>query len=180
VPISCFLFDAPFSLRRRAKPFLLFLLLILPLSLSATPAQAQEGASSVPACILNKGIYTCEGVTFQKDLANAKTVSLETNTIDKVAQSQLRDFITKKLGKTIVSEGSPTELIFLMYPIEGEGMTFSPGETDRGTLRVYLPGPDNKRGALIWAEVLSSREDMPWPAVVHGLIAQFQSHFHIK
>jgi hypothetical protein len=179
VPISYLPFDANFSFRRHAKLFLLLFALTLTL-VSAAQAQVQERASSVPACILNKGIYTCDGVSFQKYLANAKTVSLETHTIDRVAQSQLRDLITKKLGKNLVSEGSPTELIFLMYPIEGEGMTFTPGETDRGTLRVYLPAADNTRGALIWAEVLSSREDMPWPAVVHGLIAQFQSHFRIK
>ena len=56
----------------------------------------------------------------------------------------------------------------------------SPGNVDVGTLRVYSANPDGTRAHLLWAEDFSGSEDMPWPTVVHGLILQFQSHFHIK
>jgi hypothetical protein len=156
------------------------MLVLTSTSLFSQPARAQEHSTSTPACVLNKGIYTCDGVTFQKILANAKTVSLETHTIDKVAQSQLTDFITKKLNKTVVPEGSPCDLVFLLMPIETDGVNYSSGDANLGTLRIYLPNSQNTRGEIVWAEVFSGRTELPWPSVVHGVITQFQSRFHIK
>jgi hypothetical protein len=166
--------------RQQTKLSLLIPAVITLFSLCSAPVLAQEGSSLVSACILKKGVYTCDGVSFQKILANAKTVSLETHTIDKIAQSQLGDFVTKKLGKTLVLEGNPTDLVFLLYPIEAEGVNYSSGDTDLGTLRIYLPNPQNAPGEIVWAEVFSGRVELPWASVVHPLILQFQARFHIK
>lgn len=175
MPISSFSPDAHLSFRRHAKLFLPLLALLL----SVTPTRAQA-SSDVPACTLDKHVYTCDGAAFQKRLAEAKTISLKTHSIDKYAQAQLKTLITKKLGKTLVAEGSPADLVFLLLPLGVDGMSINSGAVDLGTLRIYTANPDNTRGNILWAEVYTGREDLPWPATVNGLILQFQTHFKIK
>ncbi len=107
-------------------------------------------------------------------------MSLETHSIDKFSQAQLKTLLTKRLGKTVVPEGGKADLVFLLIPTEGEGININPGEVGLGTLRVYTQGPDNTRGEILWAEVFYGHEDMPWPTVVNSLILQFRTRFHIK
>jgi hypothetical protein len=181
VPIQRFSLDASFSSRLNATLYLLILSLLLPIGLSGTSAAAQgNSATEGQACTLEKHVYTCDGPAFQKQLANAKSVSIETHSIDKYAQGQLKNLITRKLGKTLVAEGSPADLIFLLIPLGVDGMSITSGDVELGTLRIYSANSDNTRGNILWAEVYTGREDLPWPATVNGLIQQFQSHFHIK
>jgi hypothetical protein len=160
-------------------PISRFFLLLLTLLLPITPAIAQT-SSEAQACTLQKGIYTCDGPTFEKRLANAKTISIETHSIDKYAHAQLKTLIIKKLGKSLVAEGQPADLVFLLLPLGVDGMSINSGAVDLGTLRIYTANADNTRGNILWAEVYTGKEDLPWPATVNGLIQQFQSHFHIK
>jgi len=97
-----------------------------------------------------------------------------------VARDQLTSLLTKKMGKTVAAEGSQSDLIFLLIPIDPSGVVNGIGDADLGTLRVYSPAADGSRGHLLWAETFSGPQDMVWPAVVHGLILQFQARFHIK
>jgi hypothetical protein len=181
VPIQCFSLDANFSFRLNARLYLVLLSLLLPIGLSGAPAMAQGNSSTEgQACTLEKHVYTCDGTAFQKRLAEAKTISLETHSIDKYAQAQLKTLITKKLGKTLVAEGSPADLVFLLLPVGVDGMSINSGSVDLGTLRIYTANPDNTRGNILWAEVYTGHEDLPWPATVNGLILQFQTHFKIK
>ena len=125
-------------------------------------------------------IYTCDGVAFQKALAAATTVKLETHNADGAARGQLSDLVTKKLGKTIAQGTAPADLDFLLIPIGEPGQVSYSGNTDLGTLRIYSVAPDGTRAHLLWAETCSGEQDTPWPAVVRSLILQFQSRFHIK
>lgn len=174
---SCISSEHFFALRTK---LLLLVLVVFLLSTGAAYAQAQDHPVSTPACILKKGVYTCDGVSFQKTLANAKAISIDTERIDKVAQSQLTDFIQKKLHKSVVTDGGPSDLIFLLMPMDNSGVNFTMGDVDLGTLRIYLPNSENKRGELIWAEVYNGRHDMTWPSVVTAVIDQFRSRFKIK
>lgn len=140
------------------------------------PAQGDLGA-----CTLKDHVYTCDGAAFQRALSTAKTVSLQTHNADGVARGQLTAFVTKKLGKTIASPDNPADLSFLLMPIDRAGnIDASPGDLDLGTLRVYSVKPDGTPEHLLWAETFAGPLDMPWPAVVRGLILQFRSHFHIQ
>jgi hypothetical protein len=181
VPIQRFSLDSSFSFRLNAILYLLLLSLLLPIGLSGASAIAQgNSATEGQACTLEKHVYTCDGVAFQKRLAEAKTISIETHSIDKYAQAQLKTLITKKLGKTFVAEGEPADLVFLLLPLGVDGMSINSGAVDLGTLRIYTANSDNTRGNILWAEVYTGREDLPWPAVVNGVILQFQTHFKIK
>jgi hypothetical protein len=171
-------------LQRRLAPGLLPVLLailIAGLSCPAARAQGDVGGGDAGACVLKNHVYTCDGAAFQKALANASTVKIETHNADGIARSQLTDFITRKLGKSIAPAGTQPDLDFLLIPIaEGGQVTYTSGSADLGTLRIYSVTPDGMRAHLLWAETYSGAEDLPWPSVVHSLILQFQSRFHIK
>lgn len=169
--------------RRLAGNSMLLVFPILGLGLSRTPMMAQSdvGGGDPGACVLKDHVYSCNGAAFQTALRNATTVAVETHNADGVARAQLKDLVTKKLAKTIAPAGSPVDLLFLLIPVGDSGVIYSgSGGADLGTLRVYSATPDGERGHLLWAETFSSQQYMPWPAVVHGLILQFQSRFHIK
>jgi hypothetical protein len=143
-------------------------------------AQSDVGGGDAGGCTLKNHVYTCDGAALQKALARATTAAIETHNVDGVARLQLKDLITKKLGMTLAPHGSPADLDFLLISTAPEGIQIGGTEYDLGTLRIYTSGPDGMRGHLLWAEDLSGRENIPWPAVVQRLILQFQTRFHIK
>lgn len=168
--------------RQPAGHLLLIILSAFALGLSPIPARAQSdvGGGDAGACTLKNHVYTCDGAAFQKALSAATSVKIETHNADGVARLQLSDLVTKKLGKLISPQGTPAELDFLLIPIGEQGVNNIPGNVDLGTLRIYTETANGGRGHLLWAETYSGQQDMPWPAVVHSVILQFQSRFHIK
>ncbi len=146
-------------------------------------AAAQTGADA-PAtggCTLKNHVYHCDGEVFAKALLAAQTVRIETDDVDGAAQGALKSLLGKKLEKKVVLDDStPADLVFVMIPTTAEGVVNSPGNADLGTLRIYTVAADRGWGHLLWAETYSGQQDMPWPAVVHALIQQFQKDFQIK
>jgi hypothetical protein len=167
---------------QRPRPWKCLLVLLAVLGPGGLRLQAQSdvGGGDDGACVLKNHVYTCDGAVFQRALAGATTVAIETHNADGVARSQLKDLVTRKLGKTVAPAGSPADLEFLLIPTPLEGVVSSVTDADLGTLRIYASGPNGGRGHLLWAETFSGTQDLPWPAVVHGLILQFQSRFKIR
>jgi hypothetical protein len=154
--------------------------LLLGLMPARIRAQSQASTEDLGGCTLKDHVYHCDGAVFEKALAAATTVRVEAHNADGVARSQLGDLV-KKLGKTIVAPNSPADLSFLMIPVDDQGViNDSPGGVSLGTLRIYTVAPDGSRGHLLWAETFSGDTYMPWPAVVRGLILQFQARFKTK
>jgi hypothetical protein len=155
--------------------------LLLGLSPALTQGQSQA-TEDLGGCTLKDHVYHCDGAVFQKALNDSSKVQIETHNADGVARDRLTAFVTGKLGKTVVPAGSPADLSFLMLPVDDQGIMFSGdvGGVNLGTLRMYTVAPTGSRGHLLWAETFNGPENMPWPAVVRGLILQFQSRFHIK
>jgi len=143
-------------------------------------AQDESGGLDVGSCTLRDHVYSCSSAAFQPILATAKTIAVDVHNYDGVGRRLLTDFLAHQLGKTIASDDTHPDLIFLLVPIEPSGITYSTGEIDLGTLRVYSVTADGGRGHLLWAEMYSGPADLPWPAVVRGLLLQFQGHFQIK
>lgn len=159
------------------RSFLLLMVAIW-LGLPHSKAGAQEDLGS---CTLRDHVYTCDGAALQKALASASTVSVQAHNADGVARSQLKDLVGRKLGKTVAPDGSPADLVFLLMPVGDSGeINYSSGRADLGTLRIYTATSTGSPAHLLWAETFSGQPDMPWPAVVRGLILQFESRFHIK
>jgi hypothetical protein len=167
---------------RLARNWVVVMLAGLGLGLLSATARAQnEVGGDDGSCVLKNHVYTCDGAAFQKALAGANTVAIETHNSDGVAREQLKDFVAGKLGKTVVAIGSPADLDFLLIPTSPEGVLM-PGasDADLGTLRVYSTTANGARGHLLWAETFSGPLNMPWLAVVRGLIREFQSRFKIQ
>ena len=143
-------------------------------------AQGDEVPSATSGCKLEKHVYTCDQKAFAAEMTAAKNVSIETHSVDKLAASQLQKLVVDKLGKTLVMDGAPADLVFLLIPVGSEGMTISAGQTVLGTLRVYSAAASGAKGNLVWAETYSGDEDLPWPAVVNSLIGMFKGRFKIK
>ena len=143
-------------------------------------AQSKSGVDDLGTCTLRDHIYKCDGAAFQKALASANTIAVETHNADAFALSALRTFITGKLGKTVAEPGQPADLVFLMIPTPPEGIVDGSNDAVLGTLRIYTATSQGARGHLLWAETYSGQMDIPWPAVVRRLLLQLQGHLHLK
>lgn len=150
----------------------------------ASLAQGGIGEGDAGACMLKNHIYTCDGAAFQKALAAATTVSLETHNADGIARNALQNLVTSKLHKTIVPFGSPADLVFLLEPIDQSGRVEEISALrDLGTLRVYSTTPEGRPAHLLWAETYSSdptAQDVPWPMVARNTVAKFEKRFQLK
>jgi hypothetical protein len=137
-------------------------------------ANAQEPTPAV-GCTLKKDVYTCDKSSFVKSLKAAATIAVQTQGTDHASGPQLKELILK-LGKTPQeAQEGPADLTFLLIPLPSDGMSF--GSSELATLRVYGPAPQGERGKLLWAENYIGQADIPWPAIVHALIQQFQAKF---
>jgi hypothetical protein len=144
-------------------------------------AQARIGEGDLGACTLNNHVYTCDAASFQKALTGATTVSLETHNADGIARSALKELVANKLHKTIVPDGTPADLVFLLMPIdEGGQIETNSSLQDLGTLRVYSTTPEGRSAHLLWAETYTGEHDVSWPIVARSVIAKFERRFHIK
>ncbi len=153
---------------------------------AAGSARAQNGIGEgdLGGCTLNNHVYSCNAADFQKALAAANTVSLETHNADGSARRELKQLAEDKLHKTVVPDGSPADLVFLLEPIDLGGEVFETTSLrDLGTLRVYSTSADGRPAHLLWAETYSSdptAHDLPWPIVAHGVVTKFEKRFQIK
>ena len=141
-----------------------------------TAAQSPGNAAmAVTPCTLDKGIYTCSWTQFEKTLAAAKTAAVQSEPMDEYTDSELAKLV-KRLGKTVVArDETPSDLTFLLIPLNDTGVYMGPGDQEMSTLRVYSGGTKTHRGKLVWAERYRGPSDMAWPVVVHYTIAQFEA-----
>jgi hypothetical protein len=131
-------------------------------------------SATEPGCTLDKQIYTCNWQAFLPRLQKAKTVTIQTQQIDRFTARQLRELATD-LGKSVAPEGEPGDLTMLLIPIESTGVHIGPAGEALATLRIYAPQPGTPRGTLLWAETYTGQPDRPWPMTVHALIEQFKN-----
>jgi hypothetical protein len=134
-------------------------------------AQAQTAGG--PGCTLEKQVYTCNWQAFLPQLEKAKTVTIETQQIDRFTARQLRE-LAEELGKSVAPDDEPGDLTMLLIPVESTGVHIGPAGEPLATLRIYAPLPGAPRGTLLWAETYTGQPDRPWPMTVHALIEQFK------
>ena len=143
---------------------------------ACAPAAQAQGSANPEGCTLAKGVYTCNRPQFVKSLRAARTVSIETQPMDRVAAAQLRDMLAA-IGKTAVPLETSGDLIMLLIPADRNAVLVGPGQIELATLRVYALGPNGSRGSLLWAETYTGEADRPWPTTVRALIQQFEAKF---
>jgi hypothetical protein len=135
-------------------------------------ASGMRSAQESPGCTLERQVYTCDWQAFVHRLDKARSVSIETQSIDRFTARQLRE-LAGELGKSVVAGDQQGDLTFLLIPMQSTGVHIGPAGEPLATLRIYAPEPGNPRGRLLWAETYSGQPDRPWPATVHALIEQF-------
>lgn len=141
-------------------------------SVAPPPKVLQEVPST--GCTLTDGAPRCNLSAFQRTLAAARNVSIETQPMDRVTAAQLRRLV-ESLGKQLGTNDHPGTLVIALTPVEKTGITYGPGDHDLATLRVYAVDGENRRSDLLWAETLRGQGDRPWPAQVHDLIEQLEA-----
>jgi hypothetical protein len=137
------------------------------LTLSCTTS-AQQSAG----CTLDRQVYTCDWRAFVRELNQAQSISIETQSMDRFTARQLRE-LAGQLGKSVAPDGQQGNLTFLVIPLQSTGVHIGPAGEPLATLRIYAPEPGNARANLLWAETYTGQPDRPWPATVHALIEQF-------
>jgi len=130
-------------------------------------------SANEPGCTLEKQVYTCNWQAFLPRLEKAKTVSIETQQIDRFTARQLRE-LAGELGKSVAADGEPGDLTMLLVPLESTGVHIGPAGEPLATLRIYAQLPGAPRGTLLWAETYTGQPDRPWPMTVHALVDQFK------
>ncbi len=156
----------------KIRGFLLMAGLVFSVSQTGLKAEAQQQAVS---CALHKNTYLCDWAVFKKTLAAARTIALKSKPMDPGGDAELKK-LAGDLGKrAVVAPEEDADLVMVIVPAEDSGIFYGPGGRALATLRVYGRGSLNRRGPLMWAETLDGQPDIPWPAVVYQLIAQFQS-----
>jgi hypothetical protein len=153
--------------------------LLLPIPMALAQSATDDGTQGT-ACTLEKGVYTCSWSVFKDTLAAAKTVSVQSEPMDVKTENDLKG-LARHFGKTAVepSEG-PTDLQFLLLPLNKDGLYIGESELALATLRVYEGGTKTRRGKLVWAETYSGKKDMPFPSVEYYLIQQFEAKVDAK
>ena len=134
---------------------------------SAITVQAQAAAG----CTLVKGYYHCDQAAFLSALKAARTAAVQSPYMDRAGANALGS-LARALGKTETSE--PADLVFVLSRPEPDAIFYGPRGRELAFLNIYGRGPLGERGSLIWNESFYGQEDMPWPIVVHQLVAQFK------
>jgi len=173
-----------FNTSRRATLIASAVFLLAGYSSRFALAQNGIGEGDAGTCTLKNHVYTCNAADFQKALAAANTVSFQTHNSDGIARKELKQLAEDKLHKTVVADGAPADLVFLLQPIDQGGQVMEASQMrDLGTLRVYSAGADGRPAHLLWAETYSSDptgHDLPWALVAHGVVTRFEKRFQIK
>jgi hypothetical protein len=150
--------------------------LALATALQVPVSHAQQATE--PHCTADKKVehYLCDAAAFQRRLAKAHAVRVDTDRMDLFGHKQMEKLATD-LGKQIAAPGQRPDLIFAIAPIDRSGrIDFGPGDTALATLTIYDPAKGAGRRGIIWVETFDGQEDRPWPTIVVDLIRQFQTN----
>ncbi|MGI4758162.1 MAG: hypothetical protein ACRYGF_15105 [Janthinobacterium lividum] len=129
----------------------------------------------VRGCVLDyQDHYRCNRDEFQRSLAAAHTVRIDTDRLDLFAAKRVREML-QSLGKTVVEQGQRSDLIFDLAPVDRSGrVDLSPAEVALATLTVYVPANGTGKRSRVWVETFDGQTDRPWPSVVIDLLKKFQ------
>jgi hypothetical protein len=125
-------------------------------------------------CMANGRVNTCDKASFQRALADAESIAIDSHPADRVVIKQLSQMI-QGMGKTVELPSSTAELTFVLQRIgRDDAIEVGPGGESLARLTIYGPGYGSGREYMLWSETFFGPPDMAWPAVVQSLIQQLQ------
>ncbi len=154
------------------------LCLLLPaglLSAQNLPAQnsAKADLSHMAGCTLQGHTYTCSKADLKRALSLAKTVTSVSQPANHASDAALAELVTK-LGKSPATADTPSDLTFVLEPLQEAGVQAGPSTVDLARLRVFLTAPsdqtapDGTPGKLLWIQTYNGDPSMGWPAIARA------------
>ena len=136
---------------------------------AAVPALAQKDAPKVD-CSVDGRQLTCDRSELLKRFAEARTLTLQSEPQDHVADVQLASF-AKKLGKQVVPAQPADITVRLVRNIQTGMDMVGSADVDLASLRIFSTKNGTESSHLLWVETYHGQQDMQWYAVVHALMA---------
>lgn len=162
-------------MRRTLAPLLL---LLAPAALLAQNAN-QAALSRMAGCTLQGHLYTCSRADLQHAISLATTITYISQPANHASDAALADLI-KKLGKTPATGDAPSDLTFILEPLQEAGVQVGPGTVDLAKLRVLLTAPSGSSGKLLWVQTFNGDPSMVWPAVARATTAALRDQLHSR
>ena len=120
-------------------------------------------------CVTTKNVATCNLASFQAQLRESATMSVEVVPRNELVLGELRE-MRAKLGKREADAEKTADLHVVLMQVQPQGILLGPAGEELARLRVYGRG-----GELVWAETLSGQPDLPWAAVAREILLQFEA-----
>ena len=148
---------------------------------ASSPAQDanKDALSHMAGCTLQGHRYTCSKADLQRAVSLSSTVTYISQPANHASDAALADLI-KKLGKTPASGDSPSDLTFILEPLQESGVQVGPGTVDLAKLRVLLTGPAGSPGKLLWVQTFNGDPSMVWAAVARATTAALRDQLHSR
>ena len=149
---------------------------------SAALAQTadQTPLSRMAGCTLQGHIYTCSKADLQRALSLSKTITYISQPANHASDAALAGLI-KDLGKTATTGDTPSDLTFLLEPLQEAGVQVGPTTVDLARLRVLLPAPaGGGQGKLLWVQTFNGDSSMAWPAIARATTLALRDQLHSR
>ena len=156
----------------------LCLLLASPSLLLAQDA-GKTALSRMAGCTLQGHVYTCSRADLQRAVSLAQTIASVSQPANHASDAALRDLV-KKLGKSPASADTPSDLTFILEPLQEAGVQVGPGTVDLAKLRVLVTAGTGTPGKLLWVQTFNGDPSMVWAAVARATTLALQDQIHSR
>ena len=160
------------------RTFATLTLLLAPAALNAQNAN-QAALARMAGCTLQGHLYTCSRADLQRALSLSDTVTCISQPANHASNAALADLV-RKLGKTVATPDSPSDLTFILEPLQEAGVQVGPATTDLAKLRVLLTATSGSTGKLLWIQTYNGDPSMVWSAVARATTAALRDQIHSR
>ena len=153
------------------------------LCLLAAPALLSAQDSTNPAltrmagCTLQEHTYLCSKADLQHALSLTRTITYLSQPANHASDSALIDLV-KHLGKIPAAGDTPSDLTFILEPLQEAGVQVGPGTVNLARLRVLLTAPSGVQGKLLWVQTFNGDPSMSWPAIARATTLALRDQLH--
>ena len=155
------------------------LLFLLAPTLLRAQDPGKAALANMAGCTLQGHLYTCSKADLQRAISLATTITCVSQPAIHASDAALADLV-KKLGKTVATADSPSDLTFILEPLQEAGVQVGPGTADLARLRVFLTAPSGSAGKLLWVQTYNGDSSMIWPAVARATTAALHDQIHSR
>ncbi len=152
--------------------------LLLTASHLHTQQPSNPALSQMAGCTLQGHTYTCSKADLQRALSLSKTITYISQPANHASDAALTALI-KDLGKAPATGDTPSDLTFILEPLQEAGVEVGPNTVDLARLRVFLPGlSSGTPGKLLWVQTFNGDASMVWPAIARATTLALRDQLH--